>query len=63
MIQMFSNLFSMIATLFGAAERGANAIDSLAKWAEDETADFEKTAAVQRQAKLSAMKAELKQVS
>ena len=55
MRQMFRNVFSAIATLFGAVERGANALDSYAKWAEGEAADFEYQARLERERRAQAV--------
>ncbi len=59
---MFHNFFAAIATLFSAVERGANALDSNAKWAEAETRDFEETAALEREHQLAELKTQLKSV-
>ena len=63
MRQMFRNIFSAIATLFGAVERGANALDSCAKWAEAEAEALEQEAAMERQARIQNLQAELKEVA
>lgn len=60
---MFHNIFAAIATLFGAVERGANALDSYAKWAEDEARFFEETATLEREQKITAFKKDIKLIS
>jgi len=55
--EMFRNIFSAIATLFHAVERGANALDSYAKWAEDEARDFEQQASIERETRIAQLRA------
>lgn len=59
MREMFRQIFTTITTLFRTVERGANAFESCAKWAEAEAAHFEKEATIEREAKLNSLKAEL----
>lgn len=63
MRDMFRQFFSAITTLFRAVERGANTVDSYAKWAEAEAAHFEEQAAIERQARIIELKAKLKAVA
>ena len=57
MRQMFTQIFSAITTLFGAVERGANSLDNLARWAEEETATFADQSAIERQQKIRLLEA------
>lgn len=55
MRKMFKQVWSTITTLFGALERGAIAIDHLARVAEEEAASFADEAAHSRQNRLQAI--------
>lgn len=59
MFKAISNLFMALATLFNAVNRGATAIDHWASWAEQEAADFEARAKIERSARINALEAEI----
>lgn len=52
---MLRQIFSTFTTFFQSMERGANALDSYAQWAEEEAKDFQATSAIQRARKLEAL--------
>lgn len=60
MFTAISNLFTALATLFSACNRGASAIDHCARWAEQEAYDFEARAQIERTARIEQLRAELK---
>lgn len=57
-----NNLFTALATLFSACNRGAAAIDHCARWAEQEASDFEARADLERTARIEQLRTELKAV-
>lgn len=63
MLEMFRTMFGAITALFRAAEKGANSLDHVAAWAEDESAAFRDQAAIERQARLEELEKSLKLVS
>lgn len=52
---MFRQMFTAITVFFRTVERGANALDSYAQWAEEEARDFQQTAAAERAKRLAAL--------
>lgn len=62
MREMLRQIFSAITTLFRAVERGANTLDNYAKWAEAESAHFEEEAAIEREARIAALKTKVAQL-
>lgn len=48
MIAMLQQFFRMLETLFAAGEKGANAINHIAGWAEESAAAFEDEARIKR---------------
>lgn len=63
MREMFRTIFSAVTALFRAAEKGANSLDHIAAWAEDESATFKEQAALERKARLEELEKSLKLVS
>lgn len=61
MFKMFKQLFAALEVLFGAAEKGARALDHLATWSEETAGSFSDEARVERQKKALALKASLAQ--
>lgn len=55
---VFNAIFGFLSQLFGAAERGASALNHLATWADEAAGTFEDTARHDRNEKLKAMMAE-----
>lgn len=51
----FAQFFSFFTTLFGAAEKGAKALDQLASWAEQSATMFAEESALDRLAKRKAL--------
>lgn len=53
-----TSMFTAITVLFGAAEKGAKAIDHLAEWSEETAGAFADAARVKRAKDLKALQAE-----
>lgn len=60
MFAMFTRFFSMITVLFSAGERGAKALDNMAAWAEESSAQFNDQARAERRQKLAIHQAKMK---
>lgn len=49
---MLHGIYGAVASLASAAQRGANALDNLGQWAEEQTGTFVDEARIERQAKI-----------
>lgn len=58
MFGMFKQFFAMLTTLFGAAEKGAKALDHLATWSEETAGAFADEARINRRAQMKALRHE-----
>lgn len=63
MFAMLKQFFSMITVLFSAGERTAKALDNMASWAEESSAQFNDTARAERKLKLAIHNAKFKELS
>lgn len=60
MFNALAQLFSALTVLFGAAEKGAKAIDHLAEWSEQTAASFKDEAQAKREKQLLELQDSLK---
>ena len=56
---VFSNMWASLAMVFSCIYRMADAVDAMAKWAQEEAHDFEEQASIQRSNRMQQLKAEL----
>lgn len=54
---MLHQIYGAVGALASAATHGANAIDNLGMWAEEQTATFVDEARIERQAKIAELRA------
>lgn len=54
---MLHQIYNAVGTIASAVGRGANALDNLGKWAEEQTAAFVDEAQIERQAKIAQLRA------
>lgn len=54
---MLHQVYASIGALFSALTHGANALDNLGMWAEEQTGTFVDEARIERQAKIADLKA------
>lgn len=54
---MLHQIYNAVGTLASAVGRGANALDNLGKWAEEQTGTFVEEAQIERQAKIAELRA------
>lgn len=55
----FATFFQFLTTLFTATNRLATTVDNYAKWAEAESAHFEREAALEREARIAELQKKL----
>lgn len=60
MFTAINHLFTALATLFSACNRGASAINHCARWAEQEASDFGARAELERTARIEQLRTQLK---
>lgn len=53
---MLHGIYGAVASLASAAQRGANALDNLGQWAEEQTGTFVDEARIERQMKIEELK-------
>ena len=53
---MLHGIYGAVAALASAAQRGANALDNLGQWAEEQTGSFVDEARIDRQEKIEVLK-------